>query len=120
MFLIMTIEQVIHILRLHQKWRRGAISQPLTTQKEYGEALDELCLHVMLYTEKYSMTYIPVNMKMYDKDMKYVRGLMNKEEEKAYLDAEMKRAYNLFDKDKDIIEHYKKLADAKNTATKGA
>lgn len=41
MFLIMTIEQVIHILRLHQKWRRGAISQPLATQKEYGEALDE-------------------------------------------------------------------------------
>lgn len=84
-------------------------------------ALDELCLHAMLYTKKYrSVTYIPDTMKMYDRDMKYVRGLMNKEEEKAYLDAEMKRAYKLFDKDKDIIEHYKKLADAKNTATKGA
>ncbi len=41
MFLIMTIEQVIHILRLHQKWRRGAINKPQVTAKEYGEALDE-------------------------------------------------------------------------------
>lgn len=41
MFLIMTIEQVIHILRLHQKWRRGAIDKPQVTAKEYGEALDE-------------------------------------------------------------------------------
>lgn len=64
-------------------------------------ALDELCLHVMLYTEKYSMTYIPVNMKMYDKDMNYVQGLMSKEEEKAYLDDEMKLAYKLFGKDKE-------------------
>ena len=37
----MTIEQVIHILRLHQKWRRGAINKPQVTAKEYGEALDE-------------------------------------------------------------------------------
>lgn len=37
----MTTKQVIHTLHLHQKWRRGAISQPLATQKEYGEALDE-------------------------------------------------------------------------------
>lgn len=65
-------------------------------------ALDELCLHAMLYTEKYrSVPSIPYNMKMYDRDMKYVRGLMNKEEEKAYLDAEMKRAYKLFVKDKE-------------------
>lgn len=41
MFLIMTIEQVIHILRLHQKWRRGAISEMPLTAMEYGEALDE-------------------------------------------------------------------------------
>lgn len=41
MFLIMTIEQVIHILRLHQKWRRGAISEMPLTAREYGEALDE-------------------------------------------------------------------------------
>lgn len=41
MFLIMTIEQVIHILRLHKKWRRGAIDKPQVTAKEYGEALDE-------------------------------------------------------------------------------
>lgn len=65
-------------------------------------ALAELCLHAMLYTEKYrSVPSIPYNMKMYDRDMKYVRGLMNKEEEKAYLDAEMKRAYKLFGKDKE-------------------
>ena len=65
-------------------------------------ALDELCLHAMLYTEKYrSVPSIPYNMKMFDRDMKYVRGLMNKEEEKAYLDAEMKRAYKLFAKDKE-------------------
>lgn len=65
-------------------------------------ALDELCLHAMLYTKKYrSVTYIPDIMKMYDRDMKYVRGLMNKEEEEAYLDAEMKRAYKLFVKDKE-------------------
>lgn len=37
----MTIKQVIHTLHLYQKWRRGAISQPIATQKEYGEALDE-------------------------------------------------------------------------------
>lgn len=102
-------------------------------------ALDELCLHAMLYTEKYrSVPSIPYNMKMYDRDMKYVRGLMNKEEEKAYLDAEMKRAYKLFVKDKEeedvyydgrsdayrklehIIEHYKELAHAKDSTTKGA
>ena len=41
MFLIMTIEQVIHILRLHPKWRRGAISEMPLTAREYGEALDE-------------------------------------------------------------------------------
>ena len=41
MFLIMTIEQVIHILRLHQKWRRGAISEMPLTAREYDEALDE-------------------------------------------------------------------------------
>lgn len=65
-------------------------------------ALDQLCLHAMLNTRKYrSVTYIPDTMKMYDRDMKYVRGLMNKEEEKAYLDAEMKRTYKLFGKDKE-------------------
>lgn len=65
-------------------------------------ALDELCLHAMLYTEKYkSVTYIPDLMKMYDRDMKYVRGQMNKEEKKAYLDAEVKLAYKLLDKDKE-------------------
>lgn len=64
---------------------------------------------------------------MYDRDMKYARGLMNKEEEKAYLDAEMKRRIQAFVKDKEeedvyyegrseayrefghIIEHYKNL-----------
>lgn len=65
-------------------------------------ALDELCLHAMLYTEKYrNVPSIPYNMKMYDRDMKYVRGLMNKEEEKAYLDDEIKLAYKLFGKDKE-------------------
>lgn len=37
----MTIKQVIHSLHLHQKWRRGAISAPMLTPKELGEALDE-------------------------------------------------------------------------------
>lgn len=65
-------------------------------------ALDELCFHAMIYTKKYrNVTYIPDIMKMYDRDMKYVRGFMNKEEEEAYLDAEMKRAYKLFAKDKE-------------------
>lgn len=55
-------------------------------------ALEELCLYAMLNTKKYrSVTYILDTMKMYDRDMKYVRGLMNKEEEKAYLDDEWER-----------------------------
>lgn len=33
--------------------------------------------------------------------MNYVQGLMSKEEEKAYLDDEMKLAYKLFGKDKE-------------------
>lgn len=37
----MTTKQVIHALHLHQKWRRGAISEMPLTAKEYGQALDE-------------------------------------------------------------------------------
>lgn len=37
----MTTKQVIHALHLHQKWRRGAISEMPLTAKEYGETLDE-------------------------------------------------------------------------------
>lgn len=37
----MTTKQVIHALHLHQKWRRGAISEMPLTAREYGEALDE-------------------------------------------------------------------------------
>lgn len=37
----MTTKQVIHALHLHQKWRRGAMSEMPLTAKEYGEALDE-------------------------------------------------------------------------------
>lgn len=65
-------------------------------------ALDDLCLLAMFDAEKYkSVTYFPDIMNIYDRDMKYVRGQMSKEEEKAYLDAEVKRAYKLFGKDKE-------------------
>lgn len=37
----MTTKQVIHALHLHQKWRRGAISEMPLMAKEYGQALDE-------------------------------------------------------------------------------
>lgn len=48
----MTTKQVIHILHLHQKWRRGAISTPQVTQKEYGEALDEAIKIIRKYAKE--------------------------------------------------------------------
>lgn len=65
-------------------------------------ALDELCERALCGLNKYKgVASVPDRIKMFDRDMKYVQGLMNKEEEKAYLDAEMKRTYKLFGKDKE-------------------
>lgn len=51
----MTIKQVIHILRLHQKWRRGAIDKPQVTAKEYGEALDEAIRQLSKLKQKHGL-----------------------------------------------------------------
>lgn len=65
-------------------------------------ALAELCERALCGLDKYKgVASVPDRIKMFDRDMKYVQGLMNKEEEKAYLDAEMKRTYKLFGKDKE-------------------
>lgn len=65
-------------------------------------ALAELCERALCGLNKYKgVASVSDRIKMFDRDMKYVQGLMNKEEEKAYLDAEMKRTYKLFGKDKE-------------------
>lgn len=63
-------------------------------------ALDELCKHALNGSDRYKGASIPDYRKMIERDMKYVQGLMNKEEEKAYLEDEWERAYKLFVMDK--------------------
>lgn len=51
-------------------------------------ALGELCEYALCGSDRYK---VPDLIKMFKRDMKYVQGLMGKEEEKAYLDDEWKR-----------------------------
>lgn len=55
-------------------------------------ALDELCKHALHGSDRYEgVTSIRDFRKVEKRDMKYVQGLMSKEEEKAYLDDEWER-----------------------------
>lgn len=55
-------------------------------------ALAELCECALCGLDKYKgVASVPDLIKMFKRDMKYVQGLMGKEEEKAYLDDEWKR-----------------------------
>lgn len=64
-------------------------------------ALDGLCKYALNGSDRYKGASIPDYMKMIERDMKYVQGLMNKEEEKAYLGDEWERACKLFVNDKE-------------------
>lgn len=55
-------------------------------------ALAELCECALCGLDKYKgVAFVPDLIKMLKRDMKYVQGLMGKEEEKAYLDDEWER-----------------------------
>lgn len=55
-------------------------------------ALGELCEYALCGSGRYEVvTFAPDLIEMFKRDMKYVQGLMSKEEEKAYLDDEWKR-----------------------------
>lgn len=55
-------------------------------------ALAELCECALCGLDKYKgVASVPDRIKMFKRDMKYVQGLMGKEEEKAYLDDEWER-----------------------------
>ena len=54
-------------------------------------ALEELCKHALHGSDRYEGASIHDYMKMVERDMNYVQGLMSKEEEKAYLDDEWER-----------------------------
>lgn len=55
-------------------------------------ALEELCKNALCGLDKYKgVASVPDLIKMFKRDMKYVQGLMGKEEEKAYLDDEWER-----------------------------
>lgn len=63
--------------------------------------LDELCERALRGSDRYEgVASVSDQIEMVKRDMKYVQGLMGKEEEKAYLDDEWERAYKLFVKDK--------------------
>lgn len=65
-------------------------------------ALDELCERALCGLDKYKgVASVHDRIEMFKRDMNYVQGLMSKEEEKAYLEDEAKRAYKLLDKDKE-------------------
>lgn len=64
-------------------------------------ALDELCKHALHGSDRYEgVASIHDFRKMEERDMKYVQGLMNNEEEKAYLEDEWERAK---DKEEDKV-----------------
>ena len=55
-------------------------------------ALGELCEYALCGSYRYKgVASVPDLIKMFKRDMKYVQGLMGKEEEKAYLDDEWER-----------------------------
>ena len=55
-------------------------------------ALAELCERALCGSDRYKgVASVPDLIKMFKRDMKYVQGLMGKEEEKAYLDDEWER-----------------------------
>lgn len=55
-------------------------------------ALGELCEYALCGSDRYKgVASVPDLIKMFKRDMKYVQGLMGKEEEKAYLDDEWER-----------------------------
>nr|DAR30587.1 MAG TPA: hypothetical protein [Caudoviricetes sp.] len=55
-------------------------------------ALEELCKHALHGLDRYErVASIHDFRKMEERDMKYVQGLMSKEQEKAYLDDEWER-----------------------------
>ena len=65
-------------------------------------ALAELCERALCGLDKYKgVASVHDRIEMFKRDMNYVQGLMSKEEEKAYLEDEAKRAYKLLDKDKE-------------------
>lgn len=70
-------------------------------------ALAELCERALCGLGKYKgVASKSDRIEMFKRDMKYVQGLMNKEEEKAYLEAERGRAYKLSgikDKEEDKV-----------------
>lgn len=70
-------------------------------------ALAELCERALCGLDKYKgVASVSDRIEMFKRDMKYVQGLMNKEEEKAYLEAERERAYKLSgikDKEEDKV-----------------
>ncbi len=69
-------------------------------------ALDELCKHALNGSDRYKGASIHDYRKMEERDMEYVQGLMNKEEEKSYLDDEWGRVYELSgikDKEEDKV-----------------
>ena len=70
-------------------------------------ALAELCERALCGLGKYNgVASKSDRIEMFKRDMKYVQGLMTKEEEKAYLEAERGRAYKLSgikDKEEDKV-----------------
>lgn len=59
-------------------------------------ALSELCQRALCGLGKYKGVASKYDrIEMFKRDMKYVQGLMNKEEEKAYLEDEWERVYKL-------------------------
>lgn len=64
-------------------------------------ALEELCKHALHGSDRYEgVASVRDFRKMEKRDMKYVQGLMTKEEEKAYLEDEWERAK---DKEEDKV-----------------
>lgn len=58
--------------------------------------LDELCKRALCGLDRYKgVTSKSDRIEMFKRDMKYVQGLMTKEEEKAYLEDEWERVYKL-------------------------
>lgn len=58
--------------------------------------LDELCKRALCGLDRYKgVTSKSDRIEMFKRDMKYVQGLMTKEEEKAYLEDELERVYKL-------------------------
>lgn len=62
--------------------------------EQYYSALAELCERALCGLDKYKgVASVSDRIEMFKRDMKYVQGLMNKEEEKSYLEDEWERVY---------------------------